>query len=154
DLPYLTNKTVLQLDRLPRRLLMLGGGAVGLELAQAFRRLGSEVSVVEQLDRLLPREEPEAGELLARALQEEGFALRLGAKVVATHAMGSEIVLPPSDGTLGGDALLVAAGRRGALEGLGLDALSLEPENGYLTVDGRCRTGVRHVFAAGDVTGG
>src|SRR5262249_42008878 len=78
---FLTNETVFDLQRLPGRLAVLGGGAVGLELAQAFHRLGSFVTVLEVADRLLPQDEPEAGETILQALQEGGIALRLGAKV-------------------------------------------------------------------------
>jgi pyruvate/2-oxoglutarate dehydrogenase complex dihydrolipoamide dehydrogenase (E3) component len=154
ELPYLTNETVFGLERLPRRLVVLGGGAVGLELAQAFRRFGSEVAVVEQLDRLLPREEPEAGALVAGALAAEGIELRLGARVVAARREGAELVLSLADGEVAGDALLVAAGRSGSVAGLGLDVVGVELEHGYVKIDRRCRTSAEHVFAAGDVTGG
>jgi pyruvate/2-oxoglutarate dehydrogenase complex dihydrolipoamide dehydrogenase (E3) component len=154
ELPYLTNETIFGLERLPRRLLVLGGGAVGLELAQAFRRFGSEVAVVEQLERLLPREEPEAGELVERALAEEGVELRLGATVEAARREGALLVLALADGELAGDAVLVAAGRRASVGGLGLELVGVELEGGYVKIDDRCRASARHVFAAGDVTGG
>jgi pyruvate/2-oxoglutarate dehydrogenase complex dihydrolipoamide dehydrogenase (E3) component len=154
ELPYLTNETVFELERLPQRLLVLGGGSVGLELAQAFRRFGSDVAVIEQLERLLPREEPEAGELVARALAEDGIELRLGATVGAARREGDRLLLALADGEVAGDALLVATGRRASIAGLGLERLGVELEGGYVKVDGRCRTSARHVFAAGDVTGG
>ena len=108
--PYLTNRTVFSLGELPRRLLVLGGGSVGLELAQAFRRLGSEVAVVEMADRLLVREEPEAGEIAHRVLVEEGVELRLGTPASAVRSESSEVVLSLGAAELRGDALLVAVG--------------------------------------------
>src|SRR6266508_4374443 len=121
--PYLTNRTVFELEHLPRRLLVLGAGATGLEFAQAFRRFGSDVAVVEMLERLLPNEEPEAGHVLAEVLRVEGIDLRLNAEACAVSADGAEIVLSLGREELRGDALLVASGRRGSVDGLGLEAL-------------------------------
>jgi len=151
EVSFLTNRTIFGLERLPRRLVVLGGGAVGLELAQAFRRFGSEVTVVELLERLLPREEPEAGETIAQVLREEGVGLRLGAEVESVERRNGQVVLHVAGGEVVCDALLVAAGRTGSVEGLGLE---LELDGGYVEVDDRCRTSLPHVYAAGDVTGG
>lgn len=152
--PYLTNRTIFELKRLPRRLLVLGGGPTGLELAQAFRRFGSEVALVELLDALLPREEPEAGELATRALRDEGVELRLGTPVLRAQRRGEGIVLTLPSGELAGDALLVAAGRKALTDGLGLERVGVELEHGFVKIDRRCRTSVPHIYAAGDVTGG
>jgi pyruvate/2-oxoglutarate dehydrogenase complex dihydrolipoamide dehydrogenase (E3) component len=154
DLPYLTNRTIFALERLPRRLLVLGGGSTGLELAQAFRRFGSEVTVVEALERLLPREDPEAGRVIRRVFADEGIDLRLGAKVRAAHQEGDETVLELEHGEVRGDVLLVAAGRRGGVAGHGVAELGVELEHGYVKIDERCRTSIENIFAAGDVTGG
>jgi pyruvate/2-oxoglutarate dehydrogenase complex dihydrolipoamide dehydrogenase (E3) component len=154
DLPYLTNRTIFELERLPRRLLVLGGGATGVELAQAFRRFGSKVIVVDQLDKLLPTEEPEAGELIANVLEEEGIDLRLGARVRAARRDGDEIVLELEEGEAHGDVLLVAAGRSGSVAELGVEQLGVDVEDGYVKIDAHARTNVKHIFAAGDVTGG
>jgi pyruvate/2-oxoglutarate dehydrogenase complex dihydrolipoamide dehydrogenase (E3) component len=153
DVPYLTNRTVFDLTELPERLLVLGGGPIGLELAQAFRRFGSEVTVVEMLDQLLPYGEPEAGAAVERILAADGVELRLGARALEVKG-GSEIELILDEGRVSGDVLLVAAGRRASVAGLGLEALGLALDKGYARVDRRCRTSVRHVYAAGDVTGG
>jgi pyruvate/2-oxoglutarate dehydrogenase complex dihydrolipoamide dehydrogenase (E3) component len=150
--PHLTNRTIFTLEHLPRRLLVLGGGATGLELAQAFRRFGSEVTVAEALPRLLPREEPEAGELAERVLREDGVDLRLGAPPRRAERRGREVVLRLADGEVTGDALLVSTGRRPATAGLGLERVGLG--SGWLEIDARCRTRAGHVLAAGDVTGG
>jgi pyruvate/2-oxoglutarate dehydrogenase complex dihydrolipoamide dehydrogenase (E3) component len=152
--PYLTNRTIFELEHLPRRLLVLGGGATGLELAQAFHRFGSHVRVIELMGRLLPREEPEAGEELARVLRGEGIDLRLSTRATAAKADGEEVVLSSPEGELRGDALLVAVGRRGSIEGLGLEPLGVKLKDGYVVIDARARTSAAHVFAAGDVTGG
>jgi len=152
--PYLTNRTVFDLVELPQRLLVLGGGSIGLELAQAFQRFGSRVTVVELLDSLLPNDEPEAGRLVEHALKAEGVELLLGSGAVAVRESGGEIALVLDRGELRGDALLVATGRRAAVAGLGLAELGVELERGYVRVDRRCRTSIGHVFAAGDVTGG
>ena len=148
---FLTNKTVFGLRELPGRLAVLGGGAVGLELAQAFRRLGGQVTVLEVADRLLPHDEPEAGEAIAQVLAGEGIDLRLGAGVTAVEERGAEIALQTEGGEVVCDELLVAAGRKGSAESLGLE---LALERGYVEINRRCRTSQSHVFAAGDVTGG
>jgi len=155
DVPYLTNRSVFSLLRLPLRLLVLGGGATGLELAQAFCRLGTAVVVVERSERLLPAEEPEAGELAERVLRGEGVELRLGAQATAASCRNGEIVLEVDGEELRGDALLLATTQRPSLDGLGLETLGVEPDaRGFVGIDERCRTSVAHIYAAGDVTGG
>ena len=149
--PFLTNETVFDLERLPARLAVLGGGSVGLELAQAFRRLGSAVAVLEAADRVLLEDEPDAGEAIARTLSAEGVELRLGATVSAAEQRGDNIVLRLDGGELVCDSLLVATGRTGSVDSLGLE---VELERGYVKIDCRCRTSLPHVYAAGDVTGG
>jgi pyruvate/2-oxoglutarate dehydrogenase complex dihydrolipoamide dehydrogenase (E3) component len=148
---YLTNETVFELQHLPERLLVLGGGAVGLELAQAFRRLGSRVTVLEAADRLLPQDEPEAGETIAQVLAREGIDLRLSVNATAVEQRGSEHALRVDGDEIICDELLVATGRSGSTNALGLE---LELERGYAKIDRRCRTSLSHVYAAGDVTGG
>jgi pyruvate/2-oxoglutarate dehydrogenase complex dihydrolipoamide dehydrogenase (E3) component len=131
-------------------LLVLGAGAVGLELAQAFRRLGSEVTVLEVADYLLPQEEPEAGETIARVFADEGIGLHLGANATAVEQRGSNVAVQVDGGEVVGDELLVATGRAGSADALGLD---LQLERGYVKIDRRCRTNLPHVYAAGDITG-
>jgi pyruvate/2-oxoglutarate dehydrogenase complex dihydrolipoamide dehydrogenase (E3) component len=155
DVLYLTNETIFELERLPRRLVCLGGGPTALELAQAFRRFGSEVVVVEQVETLLPREEPEAGKVAAAVLEDEGVELRLGTRATGAERRGGDIALRLQGGEEeAGDALLVAAGRRPDTDGLGLDVLGVTLRDGFVEADERCRTSAEHVFAAGDVTGG
>jgi pyruvate/2-oxoglutarate dehydrogenase complex dihydrolipoamide dehydrogenase (E3) component len=155
DVPYLTNETVFALERLPGRLICLGGGPTALELAQAFRRFGSAVVVIEQMESLLPREEPEAGELAAKVLAAEGVELRLATRATRAERRDGALALQIAGGEEElGDALLVAAGRRTDTDGLGLDVLGVTLRHSFIEADERCRTSAQHAFAAGDVTGG
>lgn len=150
----LTTDTLWDLDQLPTRLLVLGGGAVGCELGQAFARLGSQVTIVEMQDRLLPTATAEAGQLVANALADDGIDVRTGTRL--TRVAGQEAVMQGPDGhdTVGFDRLLVAAGRRPVTDGLGLDQVGVEVDaTGHVVVDNTMRTTAPHVFAAGDVTG-
>ncbi|MBB2504019.1 FAD-dependent oxidoreductase [Amycolatopsis echigonensis] len=154
----LTSDTVWDLTELPRRLVVLGGGPIGCELGQAFARLGSEVTVVEAIDRLIPREEPQAAAVLAARLAGEGVRMLTGTTVAkATGVPGAvelEVTGPDSRGVLCADHVLVATGRRPRTSGLALDAAGVAvDERGYVTVDGRLRTSNRRIYAAGDVTG-
>ncbi|MDP8977434.1 MAG: NAD(P)/FAD-dependent oxidoreductase, partial [Actinomycetota bacterium] len=152
------NRDITAATRVPARLLVLGGGAVGVEMAQAFRRLGScEVTVVELFDRLLAVEEPFAGDELRAAFEAEDIAVHTGTRVVAAARRDDgEVVLRLDDGReLVGDELLVATGRRPATDDLGLDTVGLEP-GGPLHVDDSLRvTGVDGgwLYAVGDVNG-
>ena len=155
----LTNDTVWDLRELPERLLVLGGGPVGCELGQAFARLGSRVTIVELLPWLLAKEEPEARELIARRLTEEGVEVRLGSRAVAVEPDGgADRLLVERDGQpqapIGFDRVLVAAGRRAETARLGLETVGAATRaDGAVVVDRSLRTTARGVFAAGDVTG-
>lgn len=155
---YLTNANVFDLDRLPDRLVVLGGGPIGLELGQAFSRLGSQVTVIHQGPRLLEKEEPEVGDLVAELLEAEGMHVHLATTATRVVRRGAGIAVSASgeDGPLDvvGDALLVATGRAPRVAGLGLDALGVEAVPSGIRVDRTLRTSAPHVFAAGDVTGG
>lgn len=155
----LTSDTIWGLRSLPGRLLVLGGGPVGCELAQAFARLGSRVTMVDVADRLLPMDEPEAAALLARQLVGEGIELCLQTRATAiirdAHGTGA-LVAERADASrdLGFDALLVAVGREPRSAGIGLEQLGISPAaDGAITVGDDLRTTARHVFAVGDVTG-
>lgn len=154
SVPYLTNRTIFSLDRLPARLVVLGGGPTGLELAQAFRRLGSDVAVVELERQLLPAGEPETSSAVAALLASEGIDVRLGARAAAVEVTDGEITIELTGSKdLRCDALLVATGRRAVLPP-GADVLGLRLDRGSIVIDQRCRTSVKGVYAAGDVTGG
>jgi dihydrolipoamide dehydrogenase len=152
------NRSATAAKEVPRRLLVLGGGAVGVELAQAFRRLGAEeVTVVEGADRLLAREEPFAGEEVEAAFQAEGIAVITGARMVAARRDGGDgpVVATLEGGReLVGDDILVAVGRRPATADLGLETVGLEPGR-PVAVDDRLRAGVDGgwLYAVGDCNG-
>jgi pyruvate/2-oxoglutarate dehydrogenase complex dihydrolipoamide dehydrogenase (E3) component len=159
DVPYLTNENVFGLTERPDHLIVMGGGPIGLELAQAFRRLGSTVTVLERAT-ILPRDEPDAVGLLRAQLVAEGVGILEGAQVAAVHAgaegEGVEVEFDQAGQrrTLAGTHLLVAAGRRPNIENMGLDAAGVAHTPRGITVDGGLRTSNRRVFAIGDVAGG
>jgi len=152
------NRNATAAKQVPRRLLVLGGGAVGVELAQAFRRLGAEeVTVVEGAERLLAREEPFAGEEVEAAFEAEGIAVITGARMVAARRDGDDgpVVATLEGGReLVGDDILVAVGRRPATADLGLETVGLEPGR-PVAVDDRLRAGVDGgwLYAVGDCNG-
>ena len=153
---FLTNENVFHLTEQPRRLALIGGGPVGCELAQAFARLGSEVTLIHDRERLLEREDPDAGSILERVLRREGVRLLLGAAVEQVERASGEKRLRVKHAggleTVAVDEILVGAGRRPNLEGLGLEAAGVrhDPVRG-VEVDDRLRTSNRRIFAAGDV---
>jgi dihydrolipoamide dehydrogenase len=137
----------------PRRLLILGGGPVGAEMAQVVRRLGGEAVIVEGAERLLPREPAPLGEALGEALRRDGLELVLGMHATAARREGDEFVLEFEGGReLQGDRLLVATGRRPRVEGIGLETVGVEAGPHGIRVDEYMRAGER-LWAIGDVTG-
>ena len=137
----------------PRRLLVLGGGSAGVELAQVVRRLGGEAVIVEGADRVLPREPAPLGEGLSEALRRDGIELTLGMHATGARRDGDEYVLEFDGGAeLRGDRLLVATGRRPRVEGIGLETVGVEPDPHGIRVDEYMRAGER-LWAIGDVTG-
>ena len=151
---YLTNLDVFSLRTLPRRLVVLGGGPIGVELAQAFGRLGSHVTIVERLAQLLPREDSELCGMLRDCLESEGVAVRTGVDVERVELRGKTKVIHCSGAEeLEADAILVAAGRRSNVEGLGLEAAGVRYSTSGIEVDGRLRSSQRHIYACGDVCG-
>ena len=147
-----TNREVTGLTEVPRRLLVLGGGPVGVEMAQAVSRFGASVALVEGADRVLGREPAPLGEALGEALSSQGIEICLGEHASAARLEDGEYVLEfPDRDPLRGDRLLVAAGRRPRLDGLGLDTVGIEPTQG-IEVDARMNV-ADGVWAIGDVTG-
>jgi pyruvate/2-oxoglutarate dehydrogenase complex dihydrolipoamide dehydrogenase (E3) component len=148
-----TNREATALTEVPRRLLVLGGGPVGVEMAQAVRRMGASVALVEGQDHVLPREPKPLGEALGGALAGEGIELCFGQHASAVRVEGGEYVLEfPERDDLRGDRLLVATGRRPRVEGLGLETLGIEPGRRGVEVDARMSAG-DGLWAIGDVTG-
>lgn len=160
ETPHWTNETVFSQTTLPPRLLVLGGGPIGLELAQAFQRLGSRVTVVEFLDQILGPEDADVAAILRQRLEAEGMEIRTGTKAVKAerHENGVRLtVAPAQEGgapqVLEAEALLVATGRRPNVEDLGLEAAGVEVTPRGIPTDARLRTNVKHIYACGDVNG-
>ncbi|HEX6935713.1 MAG TPA: NAD(P)/FAD-dependent oxidoreductase [Actinomycetes bacterium] len=150
---YWTNREAVSATEAPDSLAVLGGGAIGLELAQTFARFGSAVTVVEAADRVLATEEPEASEAVAAALEDDDIELRTGAKAVRVSRRDGKVVVDLEDGTsVRAAELLVAVGRRARVGELGLDSVGLDPDGRAVEVDGRMRAG-ELLWAVGDVTG-
>lgn len=153
ELDVWTNREATGVKEIPGRLLILGGGPVGVEMAQAFRGLGSSVALVEGADRLLPREPEAAGRALSEALAADGVELHLGVHATAASKDGVEYVLDLPDGTqLRGDQILVATGRRPRVAGIGLETVGVEPNPQGIATDETMNFGVG-LWAVGDVTG-
>lgn len=150
-----TSDTIWELDHLPTRLLVLGGGSIGCELGQAFARLGSQVMIIESAPTLLPREDPMAATMLLAALAEEGIAVSNGGKVTSVSAdEDGRSTVTFSSGTLRVDAILVAVGRRPRTVDLGLKQAGVDTtEHGHVVVNDRLQTSNPRVWAAGDLTG-
>lgn len=154
ETPYWTNRDAVRLRELPTSLVVLGGGAIGCELAQAFSRFGVEVTVVEAGERILGPEEPEASAVVAAALEGEGIAVRAGVGVSSVSHDGAFAIGLADGTTLAAQALLVAAGRRTNLGDVGLDTVGGDPAARAIDVDERMRVvGVDGLWAVGDITG-
>jgi len=148
-----TSREATSMKAVPRRLIILGGGPVGVEMAQAARRLGGESVVVDMADHLLGREPAPLGEALGEALTREGIELVLSANAAAARRDGDDFVLEIDDGReLGGDRLLVATGRRPRVRGVGLETVGVEPDAHGVPVDAHLRA-AEQLWAIGDVTG-
>ena len=158
DAPVLTNVSLLQLDRLPSRLVIIGGSYIGLEFAQVFRRFGSEVTVIERAPRLIGREDPDVSDAIKTILEAEGVAVRLGAECIHFEQRGGDIAVGV-DCTAGppeilGSHVLVAVGRRPNTDDLGLEAAGIATDSkGYIAVDDELRTSAPGVWALGDCNG-
>ena len=148
-----TNREATGMKAVPRRLLVLGGGPVGVEMAQAVRRLGGEVTLVEGAGHLLAREPAPLGEALAEVLRRDGIELLLGVQVAAARREGEDYVLEFDDGSeVSGDRLLIATGRRPRVEGLGLESVGVEADDHGIPVDSHLRA-AEGLWAIGDVNG-
>ena len=157
DVNYLTNETLFSLTELPRHLLVIGGGPIGCELAQAFAHFGSTVTVFDQAPHVLPQEDPDAASVVQRRLVANGVRLELGVKLVEAVSERGQMCLrfelPNGAGVAeaNGDQLLIAAGRTSNVEGLGLEAAGVQVSKRGVIVSDRLRTSNRRIYAAGDV---
>jgi dihydrolipoamide dehydrogenase len=153
--PVWHSRDALSSSELPRRLVIIGGGAVGCELAQVYSAFGVAVTMLETASHLLPSEEPFLGERLAEAFGKDGIGVRLESAVERVSPQARATVVELADGQfLEADRILVASGRTPRVDGLGLEVLGIEPGPTGLAIDASCRlVGAEHVWAAGDVTG-
>ncbi|MFI1499864.1 dihydrolipoyl dehydrogenase family protein [Streptomyces platensis] len=152
--PYWTNRDAMAEKELPASMVVIGGGAIGVELAQVFARFKCAVTVIEGQDRLLPQEEPEAGELAAGALRADGVTVLTGTRVRQISHVGTEFTvrLEGNGQRLTAERLLVATGRHADLTPLAVDTVGLDPAAGSVRTDGRMRAG-EGLWAVGDITG-
>jgi pyruvate/2-oxoglutarate dehydrogenase complex dihydrolipoamide dehydrogenase (E3) component len=155
EVGFLTNETVFSLTELPGRLIIIGAGPIGCELAQAFRRFGSEVVVLSLDARLLPREDEDAASILAARFEREGIELALGAQLRRAERRGAKKVLvferDGQEAEVVADEILLAVGRAPNVEGLELEAAGVTFDKKGVQVNGRLRTTNRRIYAAGDV---
>lgn len=156
--PYITNREIYCLERLPQSMIVLGAGPIAIEMAQAFGRLRTKVSVIQRGGQILTKEDKDMADEVMNVLREEGVTFYLNASVLSTRDSDAEreVVIKTGDGkpvNIRGDILLVAMGRDANVDGLGLKEIGLEFDKRGLKVDKRLRTSQKHIFAAGDVTG-
>jgi pyruvate/2-oxoglutarate dehydrogenase complex dihydrolipoamide dehydrogenase (E3) component len=156
--PYFTNSTLMEADALPEHLLIVGGSYIGLEFAQAYRRFGAQVTIIEMGGRLIGREDIDVSGAVKEILEAEGIEVRLNAKCLSLASSGGEIQMNV-DCTAGspqikGSHVLLAVGRRPNTDDLGLDKAGVATDaKGYITVDDQCRTSVEGIWAIGDANG-
>ena len=158
EVDYLTNSSIMELEEIPEHLVILGGSYIGLEFAQMYRRFGAEVTVVEMMERLIGRDDPDVGEAVREVMENEGIDIRLNASCISVCKDGDGVAvgLKCEDGPpeVRGSHLLVAVGRRPNTDDLGLERAGIETDpRGYITVDDQCRTNVDGIWALGDVNG-
>jgi pyruvate/2-oxoglutarate dehydrogenase complex dihydrolipoamide dehydrogenase (E3) component len=149
--PHFTYHNIFDTPRLPSSLIVIGGGPLGMELAQAFQRLGSQVTIV--APRLLPHDDPDAGTILQRVFEREGVRWLRGRAISARSESPGIVVASDAGAEAHGENLLVAAGRRPNVEGLGLDRAGVVHSERGIPVDDQLRTNILHIYAAGDVLG-
>lgn len=158
DVPYLTNKTVFQLDTLPKHLIVLGAGPIGLELGQGFKHLGSQVTIIDQAKQLFSKDDPEVAGLMKDVFTKDGITLKLSAKILEVLSSDDQIeVVIEVDGikeTIAGDQLLVALGRKPNTGSLNLEKSGVKLNSrAYIETNNKLQTNVKHIYACGDVTG-
>jgi pyruvate/2-oxoglutarate dehydrogenase complex dihydrolipoamide dehydrogenase (E3) component len=158
DIEYLTNTSMMEVDFLPKHLVVVGGSYIGLEFAQMFRRFGAQVTVVEKGPRLVSREDEDVSEAVKGILEREGIALRLNAECIsfARHADGVQVGVDCTNGDRAviGSHVLLAIGRKPNTDDLGLDKAGVATDKrGYIEIDDQLRTNVPHIWAMGDCNG-
>lgn len=159
ETPFITNKEIFYLDKLPTSMIVLGGGPIGIEMAQAFNRLGTQVAVVDKADQILGKEDKSMADIVMNVMSTEGVNFKLGASIESVGNSGDlrEVVITDNKGetqTLKADTILVAMGRGANVNDLGLEDIGVAFNGRGIDVDKRLRTSQKHIFAAGDVNGG
>ena len=155
--PVITSTEALALEALPERLVVVGGGYIGLELGSAFAKLGVTVTVVEALDRLLPQYDAELSRVVAKNLKQLGVEVLTKCRARRLSDDGAALQVDQADGStldLPADKVLVTVGRKARLQGWGLSELGLVMDGSFVRVDAQCRTSMTDVYAIGDVTRG
>ena len=151
---YLDHASFLDRDEFPRSILILGGGYIGIEFAQTFRRFGCEVTVVEALDEIVNKEDHEVIALVRKVLTSEGITIRTNSKVTGVRVANGKKLARVGDDEIEADEIFIASGRRGNTESLGLETLGIKMNRSYVAVDAYLQTSVARIWAAGDVHGG
>jgi pyruvate/2-oxoglutarate dehydrogenase complex dihydrolipoamide dehydrogenase (E3) component len=149
--PFSTYRQIFENDRLPTSMVVIGGGPVGVEIAQAYQRLGTQVTIF--AERLLPKEEPEAAEILLSVLEREGLEI-ISERAVSVERSGNRVVVHSAGQKIECEILLVAAGRKPTLDGLNLEAAGVRYSGRGIEVNKHLQTAASHIYAAGDVLGG
>ncbi|MCH7724115.1 MAG: dihydrolipoyl dehydrogenase [Bacteroidetes bacterium] len=160
EVPYLTNRNIMDLEEVPEHLLVIGGSYVGLEFGQMFKRFGSKVTIIERKDQIISKEDKDVSESLQEALEDEGIQFIKSAQAASIRKDengGLHLTVKLNDNkeeVIKGSHILLAVGRKPNTDGLGLDAAGIETNKGYITVDEYLRTNIPGVYALGDVKGG
>jgi len=157
--PYLTNRDIFSLDHLPESMIILGAGPIGIEMAQAFSRLGTKVSVILRSSQILGKEDQDMADIVQKVLEEEGVTFFMNSQLLRVRDLGNarEVVLKTKSDTttsLKAEAILVALGRKANVSGLGLEKIDIAYDRKGIKVNPYCKTSQKHIYAAGDVTGG
>jgi dihydrolipoamide dehydrogenase len=151
----LTSEHALELDVVPKRVVILGGGVIGVEFASVWRSFGAEVTIVEALDRLVPTEDTSSSKALERAFRRRGIATMLGSRVASVTQDDTSVTVTQENGkSISGDYLLVAVGRGPVTSGLGFEESGVALDRGFVVTDESLRTGAAHVWAVGDIVPG
>ncbi|MGA8179317.1 MAG: FAD-dependent oxidoreductase [Desulfobacterales bacterium] len=156
---YITNKEIFYLDRLPKSMIIIGGGPIGSEMGQAFNRLGTKVYIVNRGDQILGKEDKDMADTVQKVMESEGVVFYLNAFIEAARDLGNEkeVIITDKDGrsvTIKGETILVAAGRAPNIGQMGLEDIGVKVSRFGIDVDKRLRTNHKHIYAAGDVNGG
>ena len=160
EVPYLTNRNIMDLEEMPEHLLVIGGSYVGLEFGQMFKRFGSKVTIIERKDQIISKEDKDVSESLQEALEDEGIQFIKSAQAASIRKDkngGLHLTVRLNDNkeeVIKGSHILLAVGRKPNTDGLGLDAAGIETHKGYISVDEYLRTNIPGIYALGDVKGG